>query len=164
MTQPCRHRFRGNLAVALLEFLQALRSDSYDIAPQGGEALCQGLECAGLPDQAGGSCECLCRRAVTTRGRKPRHLYYVTWPREPENHLRAILTESRDFGATGGQQDDVADGIAVQEDGDAAVELALARRGYDFPAVGRGNVGEQRGVLNQRHLAQGIAFSRRRQR
>src|ERR1700745_3669561 len=33
MTQPCRHLFRGNLAVTLLEFFEALRSDVYDIAP-----------------------------------------------------------------------------------------------------------------------------------
>src|SRR6266702_3637976 len=164
MTQPCRHLFRGNLAVTLLEFFEALCSHFYDIALQRGEALCQGMECAGLPDQGGGSTECLCRGAVTTLGGKPRYLYHVTRPCEPENNLRAMLTESHEFGATGSQKDDVADGIAFQEDGDAAREFALARRGYDFPAVGRGNTGEQRGVLNQRHSAQRIAFPRRRRR
>src|SRR5438034_5666182 len=42
MTQPCRHLFRGNLAVTLLEFFEALCSHFYDIALQRGEALCQG--------------------------------------------------------------------------------------------------------------------------
>src|SRR2546429_990866 len=65
MTQPCRHLFRGNLAVTLLEFFEALCSHFYDIALQRGEALCQGMECAGLPDQGAGSTECLCRGAVT---------------------------------------------------------------------------------------------------
>jgi len=101
---------------------------------------------------------------VTTLGGKPRDLYYVTWPCEPENNFCAILTEAYDFGATGGQKDDLADGIAFQEDGVAAREFTLARRGYDFPAVGRGNVGEQRGVLNQPHLAQSMGFARRRDR
>src|SRR2546429_511263 len=32
MTQPCRHLFRGNLAVTLLEFFEALCSHFYDIA------------------------------------------------------------------------------------------------------------------------------------
>jgi hypothetical protein len=95
---------------------------------------------------------------VTTLVGKSRHLYYVTWSCEPENNLRAILAEFYDFGATGGHQGDVADGIALQEDGVAAREFTLARRGYDFPAVGGGDVGEQRGVLNQPHLAEGIAF------
>src|SRR5207253_177059 len=39
MTQPCRHLFRGNLAVTLLEFFEALCSHFYDIVLQRGEAL-----------------------------------------------------------------------------------------------------------------------------
>ena len=86
-------------------------------------------------------------------GWTPRYLYYVTWPCESENNLRAILTELYNFGATGRQQDDLADGITLQEDGVAPREFAVARRGYDFSAVSRGDIGEQREVLYQRRVA-----------
>lgn len=95
-----------------------------------------------------------------TLGWTPRYLYYVTWPCESENNLRAILTELHNFGATGSQQDDLADGITLQEDSVAPREFALTRRGYDFSAVSWGDIGEQREVLNQCRVAQSFAFSR----
>lgn len=95
-----------------------------------------------------------------TLGWTPRYLYYVTWPCESENNLRAILTELHNFGAPGRQQDDLADGITLEEDGVAPREFAVTRRGHDFSAVRRGDIGEQREVLNQRRVVQSIAFSR----
>lgn len=95
-----------------------------------------------------------------TLGWTTRYLYYVTWPCESENNLRAILTELHNFGATGSQQDDLADGITLQEDSVAPREFALTRRGYDFSAVSWGDIGEQREVLNQCRVAQSFAFSR----
>lgn len=95
-----------------------------------------------------------------TLGWTPRYLYYVTWPGEPENNLRAILTELHNFGATGRQQEDLADGITLQKDDVAPREFAVTSRGYDFSALGWGDIGEQREVLNQRRVAQSIRFSR----
>src|SRR5215472_1873360 len=87
MTQPCRHLFRGNLAVTVLEFLQVLRNNFQHIVTQRGEAIFESPECAGLPNQGGGTLACLCHGTVTILGEKPRQLNYIARPCEAENHL-----------------------------------------------------------------------------
>ena len=148
MTQSHGNSFRRDFAVSFFEFMKLPTEDVSDIPSQVRRSQRERLKSRRVPNKGGRGGQGQRCRAVPVLGPQSHRPNHFPRSSDPENHFRATLTQLHDFGATRGQQHDSSNRIAFEEYRLAASKVPFVGRRSNFPTLRRGDIREQRRILN----------------